>query len=179
MPTQPALELRRATAADALAVAAVHVLSWQEAYRNIMPDEFLDAINVAERARRYTFDDQASGGPVTWMASESGTVRGLVTVSACRDQDVLRVGEIQALYVTPSKWRSGIGATLLSKGEQLLVDDGFAAARLWVLEQNARARDFYEVAGWRSDARTKIVEIGGRELVEIRYLKSLVSGSFQ
>jgi len=174
MTTRPPIELRRATGADALAVAAVHVASWQVAYRNIVPDDFLDAFDVAERARRYTFDDPASGGYVTWMACEGETAIGMVTVSPCRDEDVPGVGEIQALYVTPSKWRSGVGALLIAKGERLLVDDGFTTACLWVLEENVRAREFYGACGWRADGRTKTVDIGGRELVEIRCVKDLV-----
>jgi len=166
-------ELRRATGADALAVAAVHVASWQVAYWNIVPDEFLDAFDVAERANRYTFDPGNAGGFVTWIASGGDTIVGFVTVSPCRDEDLAGAGEVQALYVTPTTWRSGVGAILLSKGEQLLVDDGYSTASLWVVEENARARAFYESRGWRADTRRKVIEIGGRELVEIRYQKEL------
>jgi len=170
----PSLELRRATGADATAVAAVHVASWQVAYRGIVPDEFLDTFDVAERARRYTFDDHAPGGHVTWLASEGDVVVGMVTVSPCRDEDLSSFGELQALYVSPAKWRAGVGAALITKGEELLVDAGFSSACLWVFEENARARTFYEVARWRSDGRTKSIEIAGRQLVEIRYVKKLV-----
>jgi GNAT superfamily N-acetyltransferase len=171
------LELRRATGADAFAVAAVHVSSWQVAYRNIVPDEFLDTFDVVERAGRYTFDDQAPGAHVTWIATEGEEILGMVTVSPCRDEDLPSTGEVAALYVTPTKWRSGVGAVLMSKGEQLLVDDGYTSASLWVLEENARARAFYERGGWHADSRTKTIEIGGRELVEIRYRKELLYAS--
>ena len=41
-----AVELRDARKGDELAVAEVHVRSWQEAYRGLMPGEFLDALEL-------------------------------------------------------------------------------------------------------------------------------------
>jgi RimJ/RimL family protein N-acetyltransferase len=49
----------------------------------------------------------------------------------------------------------------------------FDAATLWVLADNRRARRFYELAGWRPDGASKRGEIGGRELTELRYRKSM------
>ncbi|MHB1536011.1 MAG: hypothetical protein ACYC1D_15655 [Acidimicrobiales bacterium] len=44
--------LHRALPGDEDAVAAVHVWSWQTAYRGLVPSEYLDSLNPAERARR-------------------------------------------------------------------------------------------------------------------------------
>lgn len=46
---------------------------------------------------------------------------------------------------------------------------GMRGAILWVLESNARARRFYERAGWRPDGGTKIESRGEIELHEVRY----------
>jgi ribosomal protein S18 acetylase RimI-like enzyme len=54
-----AVELRDARKGDELAVAAVHVRSWQEAYRELMPAEFLAGLDPRDRAGRYEFE----GGP--------------------------------------------------------------------------------------------------------------------
>jgi hypothetical protein len=43
------LDIRRASQSDARAIAEVHVASWRETYRGIVPDAFLDALSVAER----------------------------------------------------------------------------------------------------------------------------------
>ena len=44
-----------------------------------------------------------------------------------------------------------------------------------MLEDNARGRGFYEAARWDPDGHTKTAEIGGRELVEVRYRKALTA----
>ena len=59
--------LRDARRGDELAVAGVHVRSWQEAYRELMPGEFLDALEPGDRARTYEFEC-GSGAPTTVVA---------------------------------------------------------------------------------------------------------------
>jgi len=168
-------ELRRATGADAAAVAAMHVRAWQAAYRGIIPDPFLDGLDAGSRASRYSFDRSGPGDPATWITVDGDDVVGMVCVSPSRDEDLPELGEVRALYVAPDRWRSGAGSALMAKAERLLTDAGFTEAFLWVLEDNARGRRFYEAAGWYADGRTKTAGIGGRELVEVRYRKTLTS----
>jgi ribosomal protein S18 acetylase RimI-like enzyme len=62
-----AVMLRDARRGDEMAVAEVHVRSWQEAYRRLMPGEFLDALEPGDRARTYEFEG-GSGAPTTVVA---------------------------------------------------------------------------------------------------------------
>lgn len=174
MRTPSPLTLRRATGADALRVARMHVAAWQAAYRGIVPGPFLDAMDVAARAARYTFDRRDPTHPETWIAVDGDEVVAMVSISPSRDRDLPGLGEIQALYVSPERWRSGAGSTLMSRAEALLRESGFSHALLWVLRDNARGRAFYEAAGWRADGLHKTIQIGGRDVVEVRYRKSLL-----
>jgi ribosomal protein S18 acetylase RimI-like enzyme len=65
-----AVTLRDARRGDELAVAGVHVRSWQEAYRGLMPGEFLDALEPRDRAGTYEFDG-GEGAPTTVVAVAS------------------------------------------------------------------------------------------------------------
>jgi ribosomal protein S18 acetylase RimI-like enzyme len=173
MPKPTTFSLRRAAGADAPAVAAMHIRAWQVAYRGIVPDAHLDGLDVATRAARYDFDATAPDAPETWIVVDGADVVGFVTVSPGRDEDLPGLGEVRAVYVAPDRWRSGVGSSLMAKAEQLLTDAGFTEAFLWVLEDNARGRRFYETAGWDADGQTKTAGIGGRGLVEVRYRKTL------
>jgi ribosomal protein S18 acetylase RimI-like enzyme len=168
----PRWKLRRARGADAPAVAAVNIHAWQVAYRGIIPDAHLDGLDVATRAARYDFDTTVAGAPETWIAVDGDDVVGFVAFAPSRDDDLPGFGEVFALYVAPDRWRSGAGSALLAQAEALLRDAGFNEAHLWVLEDNARARRFYERAGWTPDGARKVVEIGGRPLAEVRYRKA-------
>jgi GNAT superfamily N-acetyltransferase len=65
-------------------------------------------------------------------------------------------GWLNALYVLPDEWGTGIGSGLHDEAVEALRRLG-PEARLWVLEQNARARRFYEQRGWRLDGRERVV----------------------
>jgi hypothetical protein len=53
-----------------------------------------------------------------------------------------------------------------------LTDAGYERAVLWVLEANARARQFYEKAGWAPDGASNVLDgLGG--VVEVRYTRPL------
>jgi GNAT superfamily N-acetyltransferase len=165
------LQLRRATSVHAHAIASVHIASWQRAYRGLLPAAFLDGLDVEERASRYGFD--GPGDPEMWIALGDDVV-GFVAVGACRDADAKGVGEIQALYVAPERWRSGVGSLLLNRGEGVLAEMGFLAASLWVLEANEGARRFYEAANWHREDRTNSLSLAGVDVTEIRYHKALM-----
>ena len=40
---------------------------------------------------------------------------------------------------------------------------------LWVLQANARARRFYQIAGFRTDGSVKDADLNGIALPEVRY----------
>ena len=170
-----AWRIRRAAPADAMALAEMHTRAWQVAYRGIVPDGFLDAMDVAARAARYTLGATGPADPRTWIAVEGDRVLGGVTVSSSRDEDVPGLGEVRSLYVHPDAWGTGVGRALMAQGERLLAREGFTEAILWVLEANRRARRFYEIAGWRPDGARKAFEIAAREIPEVRYRKALAT----
>ena len=179
------VELREARPGDEPAVAELHVRSWQEAYRELMPAEFLAALDPRERAGRYTFGSTADGGPTTMLAfddggafeggdggdpslTNSGEVRpgsppsplvssllGFVTFGGSRDDDAEGLGEVYALYVDPDRYRGGVGRLLMSEARERLAEAGFDEAILWVLQGNERARSFYEGEGWKPDGATR------------------------
>jgi len=153
----------------------MHIRARQVAYRGIVPDAHLDGLDVAERAARYDFDAAAPGSPETWIAVDGDDVVGFVTIGASRDEDLHGLGEVCSLYVAPDRWRSGAGSALLARAEGLLRDAGFNEAHLWVLEDNNRARRFYERVGWKFDGVRKVVETGGRPLAKVRYRKAVAA----
>jgi GNAT superfamily N-acetyltransferase len=155
-----AVELREARRGDEAAVADVHVRAWQEAYRGLIPDEFLDALDPADRARTYTFEASDPAAPRTVVAVEAGggaeTIVGFATVCPSRDEDARGVGEVVALYVDPDRYQGGVGRLLMAEARRRLREAGFTDALLWVLDGNDRAADFYEREGWAPDGATRV-----------------------
>ena len=165
--------LRPAEPADAMAVARVHVRSWQTAYRNLLPNEYLDQLRPEDRAQKYTFGSPDPLHPYTIVATEAGVIHGFATTAPAHDADVLGFGELFALYVEPDHWGRGIGVALISAARARLVDLGFKSAVLWVLAGNVRAERFYRVDHWTADGHRRSDEVWGIEVSELRYQRTL------
>lgn len=174
------MKLRSAEFGDARDIAEVHVLAWQVTYRGMIPDAHLDALSVAERADNWRqliagFDARKSG---MFVAFDDAKLLGFACFCPCRDLDATSdVGELSAIYVHPDHWSHGIGRRLLQRAVEGLRTAGFSSATLWVVDANARARRFYESAGWTTDGVTKYDERPGFTLHEVRYVTSLRAGS--
>ena len=165
--------IRPAVPADALAVASVHVASWQVGYAHIFDQAFLAALDPSERARRYTFGLDDVTAPFTQVALVEESIVGFVTTSVCRDEDLEDAGEIQALYVDPAHWGRGIGRVLLHAGTERIVAQGFATAALWVLVDNLRAKQLYVAEGWSFDGSVRVEDPWGVTATVERLVRSL------
>ncbi len=163
--------LRLATSADAHAVARVHIRSWQVGYRGLLAQGFLDGLDVADRARRYTFDDRGPGHQLTTVALDGDAVLGFVTIGPTRASGT--GGEVRALYVDPDAWNRGIGKRLIAHARAELHAQGHVEATLFVLVGNERAARFYGADGWRPDGDKRVAEIWGVKLDEILYRRPL------
>jgi ribosomal protein S18 acetylase RimI-like enzyme len=84
------------------------------------------------------------------------------------------VAELYALYVHPAWWSTGTGRALMDQVLAKVCATGYSCITLWVLEDNARARRFYQRAGFTPDgARHLLDDLGG--VTEIRYRRALSS----
>ena len=59
-----------------MAVAGVHVRSWQAAYRNILPDDYLNQLRPEDRAAVYDFATRDPLKPKTIVAVEEACEPG-------------------------------------------------------------------------------------------------------
>lgn len=160
--------IRRAATEDSARLAEVHVRSWQSIYRGTFPDDFLDNLDLERRAEFFA-DRIGSGAPV-FVAESEGDVVGFCWPAPGDEEGW---GEILSIYAHPDHWGEGHGRALLEAGERHLRGEGFNRVFLWVLDTNTRARTFYERQGWSIGNGTKIEEIGGVQINEVRYEKEL------
>jgi GNAT superfamily N-acetyltransferase len=168
------MEIRRALPDDAVGVATVHVRSWQAAYRGLLPELYLDQLDVEARRVGWAETIAEADWPRTGtlIATEANSnVVGFAHIGPARDDEVdpASVGELAAIYLLPEVWGSGVGRRLMAAAVNVLRDAAFAEAILWVLEGNDRAQRFYEIGGWQLDGAVKDVVIAETSLTEVRY----------
>ena len=163
------MHVRVAVPDDSLAIERARVHGWRTAYRHVFPVDDLDAMPIdAERWRSRLH--MPPSGWTTFVCEHDGRVVGFASVGPSRDEE--EFGELYAIYVEPEEWSTGAGQALLASAEERLTAE-YDAALLWVLEENPRARRFYERAGWALDGARKAEERFGVRAPEVRYRKDL------
>jgi ribosomal protein S18 acetylase RimI-like enzyme len=168
------LTVRHAAVADAPAMGRVAVRAWQAAYRGHMPDDYLDGLRAEDRAAYWEGvlgRDDLRG--TILVIERDGEVVGFAAVGPSPDPQ--GAGELYAINVDPGHWGAGAGRALLEAAQAELARLGFAETVLWVLTGNARARRFYEIAGWVADGSERTDEVFGVTVPEVRYRRRSTS----
>ncbi|WP_084563103.1 GNAT family N-acetyltransferase [Corynebacterium aquilae] len=178
------LFVRQACVEDAAALAQLHVRSWRQAYRGLLPDSDLDALSVPEFHSRWV--DNLSVVPAddplrrVFVVTSASQVLGWVAYGAARDEVVgpwvrenFVVAELHSIYVDPDAWGSGAGYALMVHALQHLRVLGFSNAYLWVLAGNRRAVNFYERNGWFATGLSKSACVRGSEVELLQFAIAL------
>ena len=146
------MEIRYVRPDDSLlAISNIYERSWKYAYQNIIPQDYLDSIPTGRWANSITKNGMNAG------------------ICKSRWENYRDYGEIVSIYFLPEYIGKGYGASLLEKCVEELKNLGFDRILLWVLEENSRARSFYERNGFTCSGEYMNDTIGGKELKEVMY----------
>ena len=168
------MRFRQADVSDADMIGALHVATWRETYRGILPNELLVGLSVEARSAMWR---SVLSGTVDWegtdvlVAENGGGIVGFGACGAQRDENLRGQGfdaEIGAIYVLQTEQRAGTGTSLMHLMARSLLSSGRKAASLWVIRENAHARAFYEELGGALLGE-KIEALSGAILTEVAY----------
>jgi GNAT superfamily N-acetyltransferase len=144
------IEMRRATDADAPAVAEVFLASFSHALPNVRRAHSDEDVRAHVR-------EHWIGRTECWVATDEGRVVAMM---------VLTPGWLEQLYVAPDRLGEGIGRGLLDLAKGRAGDEGL---QLWTFQVNERAQRFYERNGFQAVERTDGSANEERE-PDVRYL---------
>ncbi|GAA1511573.1 GNAT family N-acetyltransferase [Streptomyces albidochromogenes] len=157
-------------------VARVRVRGWRTAYAGMMPQAYLDAMSVQEDAARRRAHLAGDDGTTHHLVAErAGEIVGWGCCGPYRDEAGRPTGdaELYALYVLPEHHGTGAGRALTAGLLARAAADGHPRMLLWVLTRNARARRFYERAGFVPDGAEAPFDVLGTAVPETRYARRL------
>jgi ribosomal protein S18 acetylase RimI-like enzyme len=164
------VRIREATVDDAPAIAHLQVDSWQDAFRGLLPEEYLDSLDENEFTGKWKRTIGALGERASVLAAEEDdTIVGFVHSGPSEGSDE---GQIFAMHVSPPMRRHGIGYDLHDLALRRLRNGGFHEVELWLLKGNRLARRFYERQGWQNEG-TERKGMPPTGAIETRYVRVL------
>lgn len=146
-------------------ISNIYEQSWKYAYKDIIPQVYLDSIPKGQWCG--AFDNPE------WyilVMLDGDKIIGTSSYCKSRFEDYKDWGEIISIYFLPEYMGKGYGKPLLKWVVEELKAMGFKKIFLWVLEENYRARHFYEKCGFKNSGNYNDDMIGGKQLRELQYV---------
>ncbi len=160
------MELRYMIPADdRMMISKVYEESWKSAYKGIIPQDYLDSIPQGSWAPNI---DNPSW--TTLVCTDNGKIVGTSSFCESRLEQFQGWGEIISIYLLPNYIGKGYGKMLMEATLSELKTQGYENVFLWVLEDNMRAKGFYEHYGFLPTDNFLENPIGGKSLREVRYV---------
>jgi ribosomal protein S18 acetylase RimI-like enzyme len=155
---------------DAEALAAVHVASWRQTYRGLLPDGYLARMSEPAHARRFAARLVRPGpNDVVLVAADRFGLVGYAEGGPSR-RAVPGEAEISTLYLLDRAQGRGLGRRLLVETARALAAHGARSLAISVLRDNLRARRFYEHLGGEAEPARQEPGPGGGRYWEVAYL---------
>jgi GNAT superfamily N-acetyltransferase len=165
-----ALALRPAFEDDAPAIAQLRVDAWRATYRGVIPDAYLDAMNVeASTALWQRILSAAPNRTSTFVAEDTMGLVGFASALMLDPPKLEMDCELSAVYVRPGQQRAGVGRALVSATVAAQRDKGATGLVVWVIAANRGARAFYEALGGDL-AVEQPFQWDGMDLIEAGYV---------
>jgi GNAT superfamily N-acetyltransferase len=153
--------VREAVEGDAEGLARAHVESWKSTYRGLVPDPYLDALDVSTRTREFQEWMREPVNRFLYVAeSLEGKIVGFVSGGPDRDTSGLETSELYALYLLAEYQRKGIGRKLFKVCVDRLKQMGYRRMILYSLAGNPH-QAFYAAMEGKEDSTSRILRIGG------------------
>jgi ribosomal protein S18 acetylase RimI-like enzyme len=142
-----------------------------------MPDAYLAALSVDERANRWKSNLARPGPAKVSVAEINGEITGFCSYGPTRDKEPPDAAEIYSINIRPDSWGRGAGRALCAHALREAAAREHTVMTLWVLKENERARRFYERLGYQPDGAEKTdVALIGSPLNDLRYRKAIATG---
>ena len=141
------IQIRKMTKNDCQSVAHVTTVAWNETYKGIVPDDFLNNLYNTEDKRTensYNKFDEKDNHQYVLVVDDK--VVGFIKVGRTEDKDYDNCGEIHAVYIIDGYKGHGYGRKLVEAGIKELKDMGYNKMVIGCLVGNP-TNTFYEHIG--------------------------------
>ena len=137
---------------DAEVVGFVHSTAWKQAYTDVFPEEYLN-VDTPDKRKQEFLEACKNKNAAYYLMYEDKKAIGILKVIDITSNDC----EISSFYILNDFRNKGYGKQAVA-----YLKDAFGTGRiqLWVLEENVKARHFYENNGFKNTGKTRNIYRG-------------------
>lgn len=144
---------------------------WNETYRGIVDDEFLDNMKntVEERVSKIQmkYKNNEYKDIYSYVMEDNGRIIGITSAERSREEEYPNSGEVGCLYLLKEYHKRGLGKELLEYAVNKLKELGYKDYIIGCLEGNP-TNEFYKHMGGK-EYKKVYRKIGDKEYPEIYY----------
>jgi ribosomal protein S18 acetylase RimI-like enzyme len=168
------ITFRKAELSDVSAIAKLHAKNWQENYRGVFSDTYLDTEVVSDRLvvwnKRLT---KPANSQHVILAEEGEELLGFSC--AYFNEDNTYGTYLDNLHVSSKAKGKGVGTKLMLRLSQDILRRDYNGLYLWVIDNNISAIRFYNNIDGKALDKEKANDIGDITFTKMRYAWSNVS----
>lgn len=162
--------IRRAIPINAEGIAFVHIKGWQESYKGMIDQNYLDNLSQDIKARTQRWQSliaKSDQDSIQLVAIFDDKIIGFCSAGPIRKSTETK-GELYAIYLLDEFKGLGVGKMLWDKAVEHLSAKKLIPFDVVLLETNIPARTFYERQGCIF-IKNEVGDIEGKEYKEVRY----------
>lgn len=170
--------IKEVTKDEAYDYLYVNTHSWDETYRGLIPDEFIDKIlneldkNVERLRNKYINNEVNIDEDKRFILYLDNEPVGMFSVCKARDEDYLNAGELASLYLLKKAQKKGLGKVMVEYAIEELRKMGYSDMIIGCLKGNP-TNEFYKHMGGKL-VKTTIRNIHGNDLDENVYYLNIL-----
>jgi ribosomal protein S18 acetylase RimI-like enzyme len=161
------MSVRLAKAEDAQRITEINLITWEDTYRGLMPDEILNNRIMNEGRVLHCKENIISGDNIVLVyEADDKNVVGYIWAGKSRNNDIELFHEIYGFYVDPKFQGNGYGTQLMNEYKKHINDEHFY---LYMLKGN-KTHDFYiKMGGVEMKGYAKSMKINNHRIEEVLY----------
>ena len=153
------VSMRLALPADAPLIAYIHMRSWDAAYKDILPADYIRKNN----STRYEMWNSllTEGNTTQFAILKCGEIIGLLGIGPPKDDDLGdEFYELYAIYLHPDHFHQGVGTQAMELAFRIARSLWKTDIVVWVFADNINSVRFFEKCGYIADGRTHDMDCG-------------------
>lgn len=164
------MTIRKAKLGDENEMAQVIIETWKCAYKNIVPDDFLDSL-TPDKHIELLGKQLSENKEAIFVLEDENKIVGMI--SGGEDRSGKKDCEIVAIYIQTHYQKRGFGRKLFDTIIREHIKNNYKSMIIWTFEEN-KDRKFYEKLGGQIEERNSYT-ISGKEIPLIGFVWNDIS----